>query len=563
MNKPKLYNLLIMLTVLLALASCGGHHSAASKLAAADSLLHADADSALSLLEQIDASSLPSSQERAYHSLLLTQARYWCYIPATSDSAINTALQYYQQHGKDREKLTRAYIYMGAVTEELGQEEDALHYYKRAESIASTGDHFNHGYIKLRIGNMYRDNLVVDSSDIKLFKEALKEFKQVPDSFYILTTINAIGSSFIRYDRDSAKVYLLAARRLAQRMNNVGSELENSRYLADMYLFGNQAQEVEMAKGIALSFIDRNRCPNVDRQHFLMVAALALAKQNKADSAILFMNQVEKPLLNSGLKVFYYKCHAELARCRGDINQFQHYYEQSNHLSDSLANNNMQQQLRDVEARYNNENHKYKALKYKSNWVISILGALLVVVLLGAALLTFMRTSAHRKRLLQEQEDMIDQLQEDTLTLKSRLAEHQTMSDSLKATISNQIGVFTQLVMQFKAQYPNQPKKFSDAFIKSYDVHQLDSSFWSGLRNYADSVCHNIITHTEQNWPQVLREQDLRFLSLCCCNLPPSVIMTCMGYKEIHSFYNKKRRLAEIMGLPGKLDDYIAQFMPS
>jgi hypothetical protein len=34
--------------------------------------------------------------------------------------------------------------------------------------------------------------------------------------------------------------------------------------------------------------------------------------------------------------------------------------------------------------------------------------------------------------------------------------------------------------------------------------------------------------------------------------------MACMGYNDVHSVYNKKRRLAESMGLTDKLDDYIA-----
>ena len=36
--------------------------------------------------------------------------------------------------------------------------------------------------------------------------------------------------------------------------------------------------------------------------------------------------------------------------------------------------------------------------------------------------------------------------------------------------------------------------------------------------------------------------------------------MACMGYNDVHSVYNKKRWVAQELGLTCKLEDYIAQF---
>lgn len=58
----------------------------------------------------------------------------------------------------------------------------------------------------------------------------------------------------------------------------------------------------------------------------------------------------------------------------------------------------------------------------------------------------------------------------------------------------------------------------------------------------------------------MLIDSDLNFLSLYCCDLPTTVIMACMGYKEAHSVYNKKRRLAEIIVCPDGLDEYILEY---
>ena len=113
-------------------AGCGDAHRYDARLAAADSLMRTDPDSALAIVGAVDRDSLADEGDRAYRDLLLTQARYRCYVTATSDSDINRALAYYRSHSGEREKLTRAYIYKGAVMEELGHPDSAMHYYKTA-----------------------------------------------------------------------------------------------------------------------------------------------------------------------------------------------------------------------------------------------------------------------------------------------------------------------------------------------------------------------------------------------------------------------------------------------
>jgi hypothetical protein len=101
--------ILVMLVVLVAVVTgCSRVPHYDSRLVAADSLMRTLPDSTLALVEAVSPDSLSSEGDRAYRDLLLTQARYRCYIVATSDSAINRALNYYSNHSNEREKLTRA-----------------------------------------------------------------------------------------------------------------------------------------------------------------------------------------------------------------------------------------------------------------------------------------------------------------------------------------------------------------------------------------------------------------------------------------------------------------------
>ena len=532
------------------------------RLIVADSVMHQHPDSALRMLTGLDIHNLKHQADIAYYSLLLTQARYRCYVPATSDSTINVALDYYEKHKDENEKLTRSYIYKGAVMEELDEPERAMNYYKRAISSASKDDAFNQGYARFRIGNIYRDNLVADSADIHLIKEALHYFKQVPDSFYILSSLIGIGSAYISENQDSAIYYLNQADTLAKQLHEKGLEQTNLTHIADMKMLSHDVHDIRSAKIIALTLLNDSCCPQNKREHLLMVAALTSAKLNMPDSASYYLNQVDQSGLSSHRLVLFNKCRAELARCRGDIDQYQYYYEQYNHLSDSLVTNDLQRRLRDVETKYDNEALKYKALKYKTFWVTSLLLIALIVSVMAMALIVIRKKLALRKRQLKESRDAIERMTNDTARLASQLKENQMMSEDLKQVIRNQIDVFTRLVDRHNTMFAHSPKKFGDLFEKSYNINQPDSSFWAGLRTYVDSTCGNIITQSLENYPQ-LSETDIRFLSLYCCNLPTTVIMVCMGYNEAHSVYNKKRRVTDTMGLEVTLDEYIEAFKPS
>ncbi len=548
---------IVLLPMLALMLSChdGGVHRYDSRLELADSLLvHHDPDSALRLLGGIDAESLSGASNRAYHALLLTQAQYRCYEDITSDSTINVALDYYKHHAKEQEKLTRAYLYKGAVMEVLGDVEQAMSSYKQAQATVQADDLFNQGYIRLRMGNIYRDNLVVDSSDIRLFKEALTCFRQIPDTIFMIMCLGEIGSCNIKINKDSAVAYLNRAIDLAVKSKTVDGEYKYKTKLAEILIFTEDSRETEVAKLLALSM---NRLSSNDE--LLMIASYALAKQEKPDSAAYCLDKVAHNQLNEGLQVFYEKCLAEIARCRGDIVQYQNHSERSHNLADSLVNSGVQRQLRDAEAKYDNEALKYEALRYKTNWQLSLMGALLAVSALAIALLVLSRKAAQRKRQIASSEDTIEQLRSDAARLSSQLAENQTMNEDLKATIGHQIDTFTQLVEMHYTQFTYSPKKFGELFRKTYSVNQPDVSFWSGIRAYADSICSGIITQTLASHPS-LADADVNFLSLCCCDLPTTVIMACMGYNDVHSVYNKKRRVAEALGLKGKLDDYIMGF---
>ena len=170
---PVLISLVVAVLVTV-VAGCGGMRRHDARLTAADSLMQSDPDSALAIVEAVCRDSLASEGDRAYRDLLLTQARYRCYIPATSDSDISRALAWYRAHDGEGEKLTRALIYKGAVMEELSRPDSAMLYYKQAEATAAPDDYFNLGYSNLRIAELYQDHDIEEKTVITRMQKGAK-----------------------------------------------------------------------------------------------------------------------------------------------------------------------------------------------------------------------------------------------------------------------------------------------------------------------------------------------------------------------------------------------------
>ena len=559
-NTISLFFLFLSLAMLASMLSgCSGRSARYdSQLVAADSILKRnEPDSALRLLTAIDGRQLSTAGDRAYYALLLTQAQYRCYANITSDSTINVALDYYKRHDGEHEKLTRAYLYKGAVTEVLDHPKEAMTYYKRAANEAAPDDHFNLGYANMRIGSLYRDYLVKDSADITFLKQALYHFRQVPDNFYVAQCLSTIGSSYSAINcKDSALIYLDQADKLIKAQNLKSIEILNQRYLADLKMFSHNVKDIEEAKNIAVSLADKD---TDERNHLLMAAAYTLAKLNKVDSANYYLEQVEKDKLTDGSRVLYNDCLAELARCHGDADQFQFYYVKASQIADSLSDNAMQFKLRDVEAKYDNEVLKNRSLRYRHNWIVSLLAALLLVGASLWAAMAMRRRLRERQRQVLESEDTIERLRNETALLSSQLNAHQAMSDDLKQAIRYQIDIFSQLVEKHAVKHVNSPKKFSEAFLEAYHKCEPDSAFWLSLRTYANSQYNNIIDQSIADYPE-LSKTDINYLSLYCCGPPLSVIMACMGYGQSHTAYNKKRHVAQVLGSSNNLDAYVNHF---
>ena len=129
---------LFILTFAAVLLSACGHndYDLMWRMDRAEAMLWSRPDSSLALLDTPTARKLVSPAIRARHALLTVQSRSRCHLPATSDSLIRTALNYYKRQPiRHPELLLRAWLYYADVLLDLDRPKAALDALLKAQEL--------------------------------------------------------------------------------------------------------------------------------------------------------------------------------------------------------------------------------------------------------------------------------------------------------------------------------------------------------------------------------------------------------------------------------------------
>ena len=539
----------ILAMVLVALVTgCGGMHSYDARLVAADSLMWADPDSALAIVTAID--SLTGERDQAYRDLLATQARYKCYveITASDDSAITRAMDYYRHHNGDREKLTRAFLYKGAVMEELGHVDSAMYYYKTAEVTADEKDYTNLGQINTRIADLYRIHngnaqTCFEKYQLAFHNYVLARNKRMQlNSIYAMYMMNGITQPQLN---NNDTIFTKAI--------DLAIELGNDNKLFNLYelrcrqLSLSDSSCLE-AKKIALNCLkDFESYINND---LLLDLAYLYAKESKLDSAKHFLKCVNESLSpGDEVHVIVRKNDvlSMIAEREGDVYASRHFIALNSSLTDSIMDDTDKYSLDLIENEFNL--HKHKNDLYEITHLQRILLWLTCITILLVALLTaaYLRRLRRTKAIIQE----LKNVKTDDEHLLKRL-------DSKSVVIEQFI---TNLVTLIKSVAGNETHNSTSQLaqqIKETIVDVANDDFWCELQSYLDKNHNGLISNLAQT--HKLTEKDLRFIELSCCGFSYAVIAIIMDYNPKYVF-NKRKILAKRMGLNMPLQDYLECLM--
>jgi tetratricopeptide (TPR) repeat protein len=564
-------HIIIAHTAVVAFLFAGCHHDSATmqELSRIDSMIyHQQAAVALPVLQKMDTKGF-NREEKAYYSLLLTQARYKNYINDTTDGVINFAVDYYKNSG-DHEKHTRSLLYQGCVYEVMGDAEKAISSYKRTEDVADENDLGNKAYAKLRLASLYSKNSYYTELKINKYKEALELYRQLDNKHYQTVCLTEIGNLY-RNDTiclDSARHYSDQAIKLAEAGGENWFQFQNLYLRAEQYClltkdYGKAKVDILKALQAGKGVIDHPRA------HY--IAAEVYLNLGQRDSAVYYLNQAQtskeipKTVRDS---VMYYHLLSEIAKRDKNWDQYTANYEKAHNMADSVLMANVNKNYLEIEKKYDHQIAVLNQVKNESH----LRGILLLAAILALALMALVFLVWRYRNQLKMRQNEVDMLKADLKESLASLEQMQarldsrnlslqvnevekTQNDELHAIINQQIGAVRQL-MEWSYQYDSD--KFAAKFKEMMTMPSVgdNSNYWSNLKTLVNELHDNVLVKAQEAAGGQLNESELNMLALYCCGFSRTVIMVTMGYNNIGTVYNKKLQIAKKLHV-ADLDEFL------
>ena len=500
-------------------AACGGHADRAS-LVAIDSLILQDPDSACGMLAAYPADSLTTDDDRAYHALLTTIADYKAYRPATTDSAINIAVNHYDHDGANPDHRMRSLLYKGCVMEELGDPKAAMRNYKEAQYACPDNDSFHQGYIYYKIGCLFQSATEIEQASI-YFKKAISSFNKIDEKFYSLNCLTSIGEIERITNPDTAIVYLYEGLRLAQKRNDNFHIFEAYSAISGYYSYYKQP---DIALKYSLLAINNNN-HTLGNNDVYYYACKSYVDLGKPDSAQLIVESMPEPQ-NTLDSIQLYYCYAEIYKAKGDTSEAYILTEKADKLlcDNNTSNNNG---LVKISTTYDYE-LVYKSKRTFYTFIITFALCFIIILLFWQY-----RRKKITDTLKQNLSNLKFQLDK---SLKELSIAQEGQFNSIKR-VETLKGILSQHIELLKKSIP---PGLSAKNPKICSV--MDENFFQNLRSYINFEYPNLIDKLKENYN--LKNEEINIICLELCRFPNAIQWTYSNCDRYKSLLNKKKIIA-------------------
>ncbi len=559
MIRTHVYIWLIISTLAVLSVSCGRVPDYDKRLVEVDSIVATQPAQAKAILLDMNPNDLSDADE-AYYNLLLTQACYINYDVLTNanDSIIQRTLDYYADHQSDKEKYTRSNIYKGAVSQELGREDSAMFYFKRAEVYADEKDDFNRGYAQLRMGSLYKRHHAFDGRDIEKYEDAVESFRKVKNNHYLIISLKDLGGLYRYRNAEKAEDILNEAILLAKNENDTANYVHCVANLAYLYFMqsakvGKDSSAMVLNKAyqelqliLRLNYLDKL----ADTEYATF--ASVYANKGKVDSASLFLDLAERQY---GSDPSFYQSNtylepmSQIAKARGNMREYYKLSHECDSVSFSLSRDLGVLKVMNAEIDWEKQFKEKQDADRRARYYL-MAGMMLLLLLL--ALLFYRRAHRYDKLVLELKDQSRNQLQ-DLSGLQGSINELKINDERLKSFISSHMGMMREMI---DACYHEPNNRIAENMKRIVKVQDSNRENWVKLYDYIDMEHNNIMTRTREHYPQ-LNEKDLLLLALTCMGYSYIQTAIIMGYSNATSVSVIKQRLAKKMGLDCSLNEYI------
>lgn len=525
-------NILFILTILLLLACTACYRSTrhvTEHLSQAEGLIWAAPDSALHLLESISASRHLTGKEQADYALLLSLAQYRCYIPVSSDSLINLAIEYYKDKN-DADKKGAAFYVKGCILEEYCKDiPNALLAYKEAETcIPDMDDKQYVARIYSSLGYINKKSFHFEPAK-EYYQKAVQANIDGKDTVaYASNLLNLSTLYYTLHQADSANRCINTLIDIADSLNDLDLQVKIYNNIANRKIFEKNYAEAEkyLIHAIRLS-----------SPHFPDKLSLGLAnlyaytgQKEKADS--LFTHLLSCPDLlvrsNSYLDLLNYF----LASHPQEHSYLNHYIA----LTDSIYKENRAEEVGKIQQKYDNEVLARTNDQLYFKWILtSVVGSLICIIAV-----TFLQKKWRKANALQKQ---IEELEEKKKVLTSSSQENEryviqiSELESQINDLKNEKRRLKYFINKTKESKEDKEDDYSSIF-KTYLSITKDKTYdkereRDNLRQWLNLTNQNFTDKLIKHYPVLSKSNQL--MDVCCLtalNLSIEDIATLLGIGE-------------------------------
>ena len=525
-------NIIFILTILLLLACTACYRSTrhvTEHLSQAEGLIWAAPDSALHILESISTSRHLTGKEQADYALLLSLAQYRCYIPVSSDSLINLAIEYYKDKN-DADKKGAAFYVKGCILEEYTKDiPNALLAYKEAEMcIPDMNEKRYVARIYSSLGYINKKSFHFDPAK-EYYQKALQANIDGKDTVaYASNLLNLSTLYYTLHQADSANRCINTLIDIADSLNDLDLQVKIYNNIANRKIFEKNYAEAEkyLIHAIRLS-----------SPHFPDKLSLGLAnlyaytgQKEKADS--LFTHLLSCPDLlvrsNSYLDLLNYF----LTSHPKERSYLNHYIA----LTDSIYKENRAEEVGKIQQKYDNEVLARTNDQLYFKWILtSVVGSLICIIAV-----TFLQKKWRKANALQKQ---IEELEEKKKVLTSSSQENEryviqiSELESQINDLKNEKRRLKYFINKTKESKEDKEDDYSSIF-KTYLSITKDKTYdkereRDNLRQWLNLTNQNFTDKLIKHYPVLSKSNQL--MDVCCLtalNLSIEDIATLLGIGE-------------------------------
>lgn len=544
MKKQTIALIAILTALLTACTETTGYNTT---LVQADSLMNLHPDSALNMLESISTDSLKTKADRAYHALLLTQARDKNYIVQTDDSLIQVAVRYYDTH-ENAPLQARAYYCWGSLYRDRNDYSQAIDKYtialshingrsENAELKASL--YSNLGYL------YYTQGLSTEADSIYQRAELLA--KSQKDTASLCYTLSQRGMISL----EQGKTYYPKAEQQMQQALSIGKAFSDSTILVPIYHSLSMLYSLMPKPGQALLYARLNYSGLKDTQHcyrtFLLLGN-AYFINGQYDSAGIFLQKILKAERYYDTKADACMRLSEIAQKKGDMETSILLERKRTMYQDSAQINQQGHDILNTVIAH--ERNNSNTISKRSTYILCTVSTIFLAISFVCIFYFRKKHLQHKAEKKEWEETLQAEIAKANLRRKQELAEKERENATLQEKVS-------QLVVK-KPTHRQEEYKTSALYIKVSRItkdlqkvetkENLNEEEWSQFTALTNVGWYGIITYLDERYN--LSAEEIR---ICCLYLAQVPVIHMGHFLHIQSRSTIQARTKNIllkMGAP-------------